>query len=408
MKVWRGDAKSRTRGSEPTRQTEPAAAMPPPRTPLGLPLDPEGYYARLGVEPWCRPAAIIAAYRGKARLVHPDVPATGDAGAFMELKQAYDVLIHADRRAAYDRSARRELPREQQSGEIGAMPFHAMESPPTRHPRMRDLPAAVWVGMAAVLMVGMVEVALHLTSAPPQRVRATIPATAPDVPAPAPNEPIPQPYGPAPVRLAGTANFYIVPAANPAVLWRADDARHTLVPWGQLPAFSAVQGLRLLKQNGMVEIKVTDSTNGYVEAGRLTPGDSATATRAWCTYNAGPTPENGEVLSHAAKGRATLSIDNRSGQLAVVKIRSAAGAVVASVFLGPGGETTMDGLPDEPVRLEFATGEVWSRACHGFAAGMRAQRLPGPVAIGAARRLAIPPDPAVAPVDLSDQAFEQE
>ena len=28
--------------------------------------------------------------------------------------------------------------------------------------------------------------------------------------------------------------------------------------------------------------------------------------------------------------------------------RSAAGTVVASVFLDPGGETTMDGLPDDP------------------------------------------------------------
>ncbi len=56
----------------------------------------------------------------------------------------------------------------------------------------------------------------------------------------------------------------------------------------------------------------------------------------------------------------------------------------------------MEGLPDGPARLDFATGEVWSRACHGFAAGMRAQRLPSPFAIGAAARLAIPPDPALA------------
>ena len=100
--------------------------------------------------------------------------------------------------------------------------------------------------------------------------------------------------------------------------------------------------------------------------------------RAWCTYNAGPTPANGEVLSRAAKGRAGLSINNRSGQLAVVKIRSATGALIASVFLGPDGETTLGELPEEPVRVDFATGEVWSRACHGFAAGMRALRLHWP------------------------------
>ena len=393
-----------------------SAPRQPPGRPLGLPLDPEGFYARLGVEPRSRPAEITAAYRRKARLVHPDVPVTGDAGAFVELKQAYDVLIHAGRRAAYDRSARQEVPRphtppqpqEQEPGEIGLKPFPTMATPPTRHPRLRDLPIAVWVGMVVLLAVGVVEIGLHLRPSPASSKREIIPATAPNVPPLAANEPGPALYSPTPAQLAGAPNYYIVPTASAAMLWRVDEARHTLVPWGQLPAFSSVQALRLLKPSGMVEIKVTDSANGYVEAGRLTPGDTAAATRAWCTYNAGPTPGNGEVLSHTAMGRAELSITNRTGQLAVVKIRSAAGAVVASVFLSPGGEARMDGLPDDPVQLDFATGEVWSRACRGFAAGMRAQRLPGLVSLGTDMQLAIPPDPKAKPVDLSDQAFEQE
>jgi hypothetical protein len=371
-------------------------------------LDPAGYYARLGVAPWSGPEAITAAWRREARLVHPDVPGTGDAEAFLELKRAYDVLIHADRRAAYDRSARLEAPPEQEPGEIGARPFPEMAVPRTRHPRLRDLPTVVWAGMAVVLIVGIAEVGLHLTSSPPAATREPILASAPDVAPPAPTVAPSAPYGPAPVRLAGTPNFYIIPTASPAMLWRSDEARHALVPWGQLAPFSSVQALRLLKPSGMVEIKVTDSANGYVDAGRLTPGDAAAAGRAWCTYNAGPTPANGEVLSHAGTGGATLAVNNRSGQLAVVKIRSAGGAVLASVFLGPGGEATMERLPEDPVRLEFATGEVWSRACHGFAAGMRAQRLPDLVSIATLARLAIPPDPANAPVDLSDQAFEQE
>jgi hypothetical protein len=382
-----------------------------------MPLDPEGYYTRLGVEPWCGSEAITAAWRREARLVHPDVPGTGDANAFLELKKAYDVLISAERRAAYDRSARQAARQQQEpgyresslgeAGEIHSMPVREMAPPPTRHPRLRDLPVAVWAGMAVVLLVGVVEAGLHLAS-PPPRPRETVHATAPDVPPPAPNAPVQDPYGPAPIRLAGKPNFYIVPAANPAMLWRADEARHTLVPWNQLPAFSSVQGLRLLKASGMVEVMVTDSANGYVQADRLTPGDAAAAGRAWCTYNAGPTPMNGEVLNHAGKGTARLSINNRSGQLAVVKLRSTANTLIASVFLGPGGEATMDGLPAEPVRLDYATGEVWSRACHGFVAGMRAQRLPDLIAMNGATRLAIPPDGTVVAVDLSDQAFERE
>ena len=68
----------------------------------------------------------------------------------------------------------------------------------------------------------------------------------------------------------------------------------------------------------------------------------------------------------------------------------------------------MDALPDQPVHIEFATGEVWSRACRGFAAGMRARRLSELVTLDKAPRLAIPPDAAVATVEIPDQAFEQE
>jgi hypothetical protein len=378
--------------------------MPRPR----ITLDPEGYYGRLGVDPWSAPETITAAYRRKARLVHPDVPVTGDADGFMALKQAYDVLINADRRAAYDRLAQQETAPEQEPGEIGPRPFPEMATPPTRHPRLRDLPVVVWACMAVVLIIGVIEVGVHLTSSRTPARQEAIPAMARDVPPPTANEPVRSAYGPAPVRLAGTPNFYIVPTSNPAMLWRSDDVQHKLVPWGQLPPFSAVQGLRLFKTNGMVEVRVTDTANGFVEAGRLTPGDTAAAARAWCTYNAGPTPANGEVLTRAGEGHARLSIANRSGQPAVVKIRSADGAVAASVFLDPGGEATVDGLPDAPALLDFATGEVWSRACHGFAAGMRAQRLPDPVTIGAATRLAIPPDAAVTSVELLDQAFERE
>ena len=54
--------------------------------------------------------AITAAFRRKARMVHPDVPGTGDAAAFIRVKQAYDLLGDAYRRAAYDRSARAVVP----------------------------------------------------------------------------------------------------------------------------------------------------------------------------------------------------------------------------------------------------------------------------------------------------------
>src|SRR3954468_8589580 len=77
--------------------------MLPPRTRL----DPEGYYARLGLQPDAAQTAIAAAFRARVRLLHPDVPGTGNAAAFVAVKQAYDVLSNPHRRQDYDRAAQR-------------------------------------------------------------------------------------------------------------------------------------------------------------------------------------------------------------------------------------------------------------------------------------------------------------
>ena len=393
--------------------------MPRPR----ITLDPQGLYARLGIPPISTQETIVLAYRRKARMLHPDVPRTGDAEAFMALKAAYDVLNNPMTRAAYDRSGREDPGVE--PGEIDPTPFPEMVTPVTRHPRPRDLPVAIWAGMAAILLLGVIEVGLHLPSTKSTAPAEPIPATAPNVPAlPAARAESDQaPYGAAPVRLAGTPTFYVTPGASPAMLWRMNAAGDRLVPWGQLPPFSAVQGLRLLRASGMEEVKVTDNTNGFIDSARLTPGDAMTASVAWCTFHAGTNPMNGEVLSHGtqdgalpgdgqtpvgAKRDAALAIANHGAQPMVVKVRSPSGGVLASVFVTQGGESVVDGLPAGPAIVDFATGEVWSRPCHGFIAGMRAQRLPGFLSIGPRTNLSFPLDRIVTPLPLTDLAFEQE
>ena len=99
--------------------------------------DPAGYYAVLGVDPAATPEAITAAYRRKARVLHPDVPGTGDAAAFIRLKQAYDALSNAHHRGTYDRSAGAALP-----APLGAVPA-------LRGPRRADQPLARWGGREA-------------------------------------------------------------------------------------------------------------------------------------------------------------------------------------------------------------------------------------------------------------------
>lgn len=66
----------------------------------------ESLYAVLGVEPGATAEAIRAAYRARARALHPDVnPGPTAAADFARLQQAYEVLADPSRRARYDRAA---------------------------------------------------------------------------------------------------------------------------------------------------------------------------------------------------------------------------------------------------------------------------------------------------------------
>jgi hypothetical protein len=193
------------------------------------------------------------------------------------------------------------------------------------------------------------------------------------------------------------------------VLWRLDAEHSILVPVGQIPPFSSVQAIRLIRQNGMLEVLTNDHANGFISADHLTPGNAAAARRAYCGYNAGPTPHDGELLERRGDGDGTLEMENRAVQPVVVKLRDATGAVALSVFLGPGGHAAFDGLPHGIYHPEFAIGELWSRACNSFAAGMRARRMDAAVTVPGASPLVVAGE-AGEPVaaDISDQAFERD
>jgi hypothetical protein len=384
--------------------------MAPPRTRL----DPEDYYVRLGVGPAATQPEIVAAFRVKARLLHPDVPKTGNAVAFVAVKQAYDVLSNSKRRADYDRKAKA-LALDAVEPEIIDVrrPVYRTgpdwnESSPIRQPGFFDLPVMLWIGLAVFLCVSVYEAATHLR-APSRTVHDEIPANAATVAPLSPTAHQAMLYGPTPVRLAGTPNFYVVPGGSPAVLWRLDTEHSTLVQIGQLPPFSAVQAIRLIRQNGMLEVLVNDHTNGFIGADHLTPGNVESARRAYCGYNAGPAPFDGELLERHGHGNGALEMENHAVQPVVVKLRDAAGAVALSVFLGPGGQAAFDGLPDGVYHTEFAIGELWSRACNSFAAGMRARRLEEALTVPSDSPLVVTVEGEVpGAADIPDQAFERE
>lgn len=73
--------------------------------------DPEGYYAVLGVGHLADTAEIKAAYRYKAKILHPDYnPADDAADDFLKLSEAWFILRDPKRRAAYDQRARLPVP----------------------------------------------------------------------------------------------------------------------------------------------------------------------------------------------------------------------------------------------------------------------------------------------------------
>jgi hypothetical protein len=358
--------------------------------------DPAGYYARLGVAPTAPEAAIIAAYRHKARVLHPDIPGTGDARAFMAMKEAYDVLSDPERRASYDRSARPTVTVAQ------AMP--EMADPLWQGSRFWDLSTVLWVVLGGVFLLASAMVVVELVQParqPPRMMAQTAPPLAPTV-RPASAALIAVPTG-------GAASHYVLPGGGTALVWRRDAASDSFHPGGHIADFTAVQALSLVPQHGLVEIRLADGGSGFIDASRLTPGDRALAQHAYCAFNAGAPPRNGEVLSRRTSGAARLPIRNHSGEPAVVKLRDGAGRAVASIFLEPGGATEV-ALPNDVYRPDFAVGEIWSRACDSFTTGMRAQRFAGYASVAGLSPLVIPPDLSLAPapVDIPDQAFEQD
>ena len=60
------------------------------------------YYELMQISPKAQPETIQRVYRILASRCHPDNPHTGDVERFLRLKQAYEVLNHPERRAAFD------------------------------------------------------------------------------------------------------------------------------------------------------------------------------------------------------------------------------------------------------------------------------------------------------------------
>ena len=118
---------------------------------MARPAIDDDLYGRLGVAPTATTEEIGAAFRARAKTMHPDLH-PGDAAAgerFKDLTRAYDILGRPDVRADYDRR-RAEAARSAPAPRPAAVPGH---QPVFR--TLRGARTALWSGVALVA-VGVV------------------------------------------------------------------------------------------------------------------------------------------------------------------------------------------------------------------------------------------------------------
>ncbi len=80
-------------------------------------------------------------------------------------------------------------------------------------------------------------------------------------------------------------------------------------------------------------------------------------------------PLNGTVLSAfvGQRGRHTLRIGNQTGGNMIVKTRAdLTGHVVASFFVAPNMEASLEGLPDGAYRIQYVLGTKLAEDCRSF------------------------------------------
>ena len=134
--------------------------------------DAKRYYAVLGVDPLASAETIRAAFRRRAKELHPDAQ-SGDATAFILLKRAYDTLCDPLDRAAYDRAcappplADPPAPRAEPHERARPMrpPFPRGKTP--RRAGVGILRYVIAFIVMAAISLGGVELMIMLTEAPP-------------------------------------------------------------------------------------------------------------------------------------------------------------------------------------------------------------------------------------------------
>ena len=180
-----------------------------------------------------------------------------------------------------------------------------------------------------------------------------------------------------------------------------------------LPTSPPVQALSLVAQHGLVEIRLADGGSGFIDADAAGAGRSRGGAAGLLRLQRRATAaERRGARSPRRRHGAARRSATAAAQPAVVKLRDADGPGRRQrLSWRPAATRPWRNLPDAAYRPDFAVGELWSRACDAFAAGMRAQRFAGYASPSGAVAAGDPAGPfrqLRAPVDIPDAAFEQE
>src|SRR5690348_8527012 len=120
------------------------------------PVDPNGYYASLGVEPWATADQIRTAFHRGARLYHPDHNPSPQAKArFQAINEAYRTLSNPTTRRAYDRS-RGGAPAGRQGTDLGPVRWRRTElEAGSRAPSSRRLALCIGGGALGLALLAL-------------------------------------------------------------------------------------------------------------------------------------------------------------------------------------------------------------------------------------------------------------
>lgn len=142
-----------------------------------------------------------------------------------------------------------------------------------------------------------------------------------------------------------------------------------------LDRFSSVRIIES-RDDGWSHIRSVSGAEGWVPTRALYAGSGSSMKQEWCAEHLGPAPTPGEILTRRAGGDHRLLVHNDTRQDAVVKLKTAAGVTVLSFFVPATYHLGVGGIPEGTYRIEFATGNKYSRPCGLFVRGMGAATMP--------------------------------